>query len=112
MSRLLAVDIPSTFFGSHTNAGVATSDVGKLISTILPNIIVLAGVIFFFLILFGGFGMIIGAGHNASPQEAAKAKAALTYGLVGFLLVVSAYFILQMISTATGVPFFSYNNLN
>ena len=77
----------------------------KLISVLLPNVLILAGIIFFALILFGGFGMIVGAGKEANPQAAAKSKAAVTYGLIGFLLVISAFFILQIIGVITGVNF-------
>lgn len=81
------------------------TDIGSLISTLLPNLLILAGVIFFILILAGGLGMIIGAGGESSPQAAAKSKAAVTYAVVGFLLVVSAYFILQAVGVITGINF-------
>ncbi len=80
-----------------------------LISILLPNILVLAGVIFFGLIVAGGWSYIIGAGGEPSAQDKAKAKAAITYGVVGFLLVISAYFILQIVETVTGVKFIQPN---
>jgi hypothetical protein len=55
--------------------------------------------------------MIVGAGNEASAQDKAKAKAAFTYSLIGFLLVVSAYFILQIISTVLGIDFISPKSL-
>lgn len=109
----MIVFIPGKFLPTKWIGIVCTNSVPSvcnftpsiLISTLLPNILVLAGVIFFALILFGGFGMIVGAGKEANPQSAAKSKAAVTYGLVGFLLVISAFFILQIIETITGVDF-------
>ncbi|OGC93139.1 hypothetical protein A2876_01165 [Candidatus Amesbacteria bacterium RIFCSPHIGHO2_01_FULL_48_32b] len=92
-----AVNIPSSFFLYNPDAAGFTTP-GAIISALLPNVIILAGIIFFFLILFGGFKLIVGAGQNSSPQDAAKARAALTYGVIGFLLVVASYFILQIIS--------------
>ncbi len=76
-----------------------------LISVLLPNILILAGVIFFFLMLGGGFMMIKSAGSDGNAQDAAKAKAAVTFAVIGFLLVISAYFILQIVGTVTGVDF-------
>ena len=91
--------------GNVSNAGSCTGGIicaigklGAIISALLPNVIILAGIIFFFLILFGGFKLIVGAGQNSSPQDAAKARAALTYGVIGFLLVGASYLILQIIS--------------
>ena len=77
----------------------------QLISVLLPNVLILAGVIFFGLIFFGGFSMIAGAGKESSAQDKAKAQAAITYGVIGFLLVISAFFILQIVGTVTGINF-------
>ncbi|MDP1743811.1 MAG: hypothetical protein Q8L51_03410 [Candidatus Amesbacteria bacterium] len=78
---------------------------GKLITLWLPNALVLAGIIFFFLIIGAGWQVIMGAGSEASAQDKAKAQAALTYAIIGFLLIVSAYFILQIIGVITGINF-------
>ena len=94
------MNIPGTY-GSPFN------DIGSLVSQIVPNVLVIAGVIFFLLILGGGFAMIQSAGSESNPQQTAKAKAAVTYALIGFLLVVSAYFILQIVNIWVG-----YNVLN
>jgi hypothetical protein len=78
--------------------GSPFKDIGSLISTLLPNVIVLAGVILFGIILYGSFKLIIEAGKNQSPQAIQKAKDYLTFGVIGFLIVFSAYFILQIVS--------------
>lgn len=100
------VIIPSNFFNTIV-AKTPFNTVGQLISVVLPNVLVIAGVIFFILLLGSGIAMVFSAGGESSPQSAAKAKAAVTYSLIGFLLVISAYFILQIISTITGVNFFN-----
>jgi hypothetical protein len=103
---LAQVPLKDTFFGVNTGAEkLAGGDINNFISTLLPNILVVAGVIFFILILGGGFSMIQSAGGQGSPQDAAKARSAITFALIGFLLVVSAYFILQVIGAITGVDF-------
>jgi hypothetical protein len=104
-SSPLAFNIQNAFFNQAPTLRTPAGTPGGLISLILPNIIMVAGVIFFILILFGGFSMIVSAGKQSSPQEAARAKNALTYGVIGFLLVVTAYFILQIISTVFGINF-------
>lgn len=80
-------------------------DIGQTISLFLPNIIGLAAIIMFFLMIGAGFSMITNAGNEASAQDKAKAKAAFTYSLVGFLLVVSSYFILQIVGYILGLDF-------
>lgn len=106
--KLLAISISTEFFSGQPGAAKINS-VGALVSVLLPNAIIAAGVIFFILMVLGAFGMIASAGREANPQLTAKAKAAVTYGFVGFLIVVTSYFILQLVSTATGV---NLNNPN
>lgn len=121
----LAISIPTKFYktgapGIYTTFCQAREEagdyscisLGELITTLLPNVLVVAGVIFFLLILGGGFALVVGAGGEGNAQSAAKAKAAVTYGVVGFLLVVGAYFILQMVGVLTGVNFINPTSLN
>lgn len=121
MRTLLAdINVTEKFFGSntpHTSPWWTTlcggdprcnQGPGILISTLLPNILIFAGVIFFGLIIGGGFSMIAGAGKEENAQDKAKAQGAITYGVIGFLLVISAYFILQIIGvvlTGSGTTF-------
>lgn len=93
----------SNLFANHSRAGILASTPASLISYLLPNVMALAGIIFFFMILGAGFMMVKNAGGSPSAQDTAKAKSALTMGVVGFLLVVSSYFILQIVAAITGV---------
>lgn len=109
------VNIPNIFLPAAWKTALSCTPLScefppsALISILLPNVLILAGVIFFGLIIAGGWGYLVGAGGEPSAQDKAKAKAALTYGVVGFLLVISAYFILQIIETVTGVKFIQPN---
>lgn len=103
--KLLAVDIKNTFFNSHPNTAKIANNPGDLLSSLLPNIMIVAGIIFFILILLAGFNMVVGAGKDKSPQEAARARSTLTYAVAGFLIVIAAYFILQIIGATLGIDF-------
>jgi len=103
--KLLAINIQNTFFNSHPGAKKIAQTPGDLLSSLLPNIMVVAGIILFFLIVFSGFSLVIGAGKDKSPQDAARARNALTYAVAGFLLVITAYFILQIIGATLGIDF-------
>ena len=111
--RLLAqVDIPSNILGGVGSrlytalcvGGPACKEAttGMLLTLWLPNALIIAGVIFFFLIIGAGWQVIGGAGNEASAQDKAKAQSALTYAVIGFLLIVSVYFILQIVVFVTG----------
>ena len=111
-SPVLAVNIPRNFLPPKWSKMLCAPAAPQcdfppsvLISVLLPNILILAGVIFFFLMLGGGFMMIKSAGGDANAQDTAKAKNAVTFAVIGFLLVISAYFILQIVGTVTGVDF-------
>lgn len=96
---------------NYTRTGNYNFPIGQLISIVLPNVLVLAGAIFFILILAGGVGMVAGAGKESSAQDKAKAQGAITYGVIGFLLVISAYFILQIVGKIIGVDFINPGNI-
>lgn len=100
---MAAFDIFNTFSQGGTASVPRT--VGELVSRLLPNVIVAAGVVFFILIVFFGIGVIKAAGNAGDAKSTAQAKAALTWSVIGFLLVVSAFFILQIASTLTGINF-------
>lgn len=85
--------------------GIATSgfkSIGHLISTLLPNIYILAGVILFFLLIGGGLVFIVNAGRD-NPEAAAKGKQAVTAALIGFLIVFASYWIIQIVQAVTGL---------
>ena len=87
-------------------------DIGSLVTSLLPNLLVLAGAIFFLLMVGAGFMKIHSAGNDANAQDTAKAKNAVTFAVIGFLLVISAYFILQIIGVITGIDFTKPTPLN
>jgi len=75
-------------------------DLGTLVSTILPNILMIAGVILFFLIIAGGF-MVVSSAGNAEKTD--KGKQAITGAIIGFVIIFASYWIIQIIEIITGV---------
>lgn len=73
---------------------------GDLMTGLLPNVILFAGVIFFILVIIAGVGVVAGAGKDdAHAQE--KAKAFLTYAVIGFIIIFGAFWVLQIINYIT-----------
>jgi len=75
-------------------------DLGTIISTILPNLYILAGIILFFLIIFGGF-TIVSSGGN--PEQTQKGQQTLTGARIGFVIIFASYWIVELIQYLTGI---------
>lgn len=74
--------------------------IGGAVSVFLPKILILAGIIFFFLTVIAGVGVITGAGTD-DAQNKEKAKNFLTYAVIGFVIIFASYWIVQLISFVT-----------
>lgn len=71
-----------------------------LINTILPNIFVFAGVLLFIAIIVAGFSMLLKPDDKKNTEAG---KNAITYGITGFILLLAAYWIVQILEILTGV---------
>jgi len=60
-----------------------------------------AGIVLFIVITTGGFKLLISSG-DAKKLE--MAKKTITTGILGLVIIVSAYLILKVIEVVTGVP--------
>jgi len=74
---------------------------GVLISILLKNVYVLAGILLFVLLIFGGFSIIMGAGQG-DAKKAGQGKKVATAAAVGFLIIFASYWIIQVIQVITG----------
>lgn len=76
------------------------SSASSLINNILPNVYVAAGLIIFFMIVFGGFTIITGAGNKDKVADGTKT---ITSAIMGLLVLFASYWIIQIIQVVTGV---------
>lgn len=101
-------------FWLRDNQGIANqpafSSIGSFISTVLPNVYVIAGLILLFLLIGGGLAFIIGAGQN-NPERTAGGQKAISAALIGFLIIFASYWIIQLISFITGLDILSGGGL-
>lgn len=74
--------------------------VGQLVGILLSNSIVVAGVIFLFLVVFAGIGMLSAQGD---PQKFAQAQNIITAAIVGFILIIAAFFIVRLIEQSLSI---------
>jgi hypothetical protein len=105
MTKLAKVSIGEKFLlkpGKGIENVAAYETLGGFVSVILPNVYIIAGVVLFGLLLFGGFGIIMGAGQD-DPEKVQKGQKALTMAIIGFLIIFASYWIIQIIETVTGL---------
>jgi hypothetical protein len=79
---------------------------GALITIILKNVFMLAGVLLLVMIILGGVSYISGAGNN-DPKKTAAAKQTMTNAIIGFLIIFTSYWIIKIIETITGLKIIS-----
>jgi hypothetical protein len=106
MESKIAINI-GTEFGAEIGRVIG---IGGIVTAVLSNAVTIAGVILFFLIVVGGFMMIAGSGNN-NPQQVAQGRQAVTAALIGFLIVFTAYWIVEIIGFITGVDIFNPGNV-
>ncbi|MCR4263771.1 MAG: hypothetical protein NUV98_03585 [Candidatus Roizmanbacteria bacterium] len=82
------------------------STIGALVSTLLPNLLIFAGVILMVYIVIAGFNMIRSSG-SGDAEAAGKAKQTLTYGIIGFVIIFTAALVIQLIEYLTGINIFN-----
>ena len=73
---------------------------GDIVNVVVRNSFVAAGVISFILLIFGAFQIIVAAG-DAKKME--KAQSIITSSVVGLLVVVGSFWIIQIIQRITGI---------
>jgi len=93
-----AVDI-GAIFGPATS-GYTT--VNSLVNVITHNLLTVAGIIAFLGVVFAGIRMIQSAG-DAKAQE--QSQGALTAAVIGLLIILGAYFILEIAKVIVGFDF-------
>lgn len=87
----IGVGTPSTGFEGNF---------GELISTLITYAIMFAGIIALFFIVLGGFNYIT-AGDDAEKAEGARKT--ITNGVIGLIIVASAFIIFRLIVNIVGL---------
>ena len=80
-----------------------STNVGGIITIILPYLFVIAGLLLLFYLIYGGFHMMIAANDE---KGLAEAKGKITNALVGFLLLFISYWLVQILGHIFGIAIF------
>ncbi len=76
------------------------NNIADLINRILPFFITAAGIILFFVFIWGGYDFISSQG-NAEKIKSAQAK--ITTGIIGFVLLIVSYLLVRLIVRIFGL---------
>ena len=77
-------------------------DIGSLVTVVVKNAFVVAGLIMFALLVFGGFGMIV-AGSSGDAKKLEEGQKAITGAVIGLLVIVGSFWIMQIVEKLTGL---------
>jgi len=91
----LAVNIKDSFPLAHFD------NVGSLVSVLLKNAFIVAGLLLFFVLIFSGLKYILSGGNKENIQ---KAGASITNALLGLIIVFVSYWIVVIIEILTSIP--------
>ena len=94
-----AVDIGDVKLGGTTTLGTAFADVGELLTRVVYVFLAIAALIFLLMTVWGGFKYLSAGGD---PKSAAAARETITGALIGLLIIVVSFFIIQVILNAVG----------
>lgn len=98
MERVYADVIFKDAFPTITKFGT----LGDFTNVIVRNAFVLAGVISFVLLIFGGFSIIVGAGAG-DTKKIDQGRQAMVGAVFGLIIVIASVWIVQIVETITGM---------
>ena len=76
------------------------NNLGDIISIVLKFIIPLGGIILFFVLVISGIGIMTSAGN---PEKLKTAGARITTAIIGFVLLILTYVIINFVSKIFGL---------
>jgi hypothetical protein len=97
---LAEVNLGSAY--SPANALGANPTLSTLVNPIIANVLIISGIAAFLSILFAGFAFITANGDKTKTTQASQA---LTYGIIGLVVVVAAFLITRIMGAILGFKF-------
>ena len=86
--------------------GGSSAQLGQFLTPIITNVLIASGVFALFVMIFAAFNYITGGGDK---NKIAQAQNMLNYGILGLILVVTAYVITRIIGALVGFDFLNQN---
>ena len=103
MERILAsYPVPTVALSDVFAPASSFPTIGSLVTVIIKNAFMFAGIIFLILLIFGGFSFIVSAG-SGDAKKMDQGKQAITASVTGLIIIFASYWIIQIIEIITGV---------
>jgi hypothetical protein len=100
-NHLLAINLGSVYQpGNAAVSGGATITLSTLVNPLIANVLIISGVVAFFVIFLAGFNYITAGGDKGKTEQAQQM---LNYGVLGIIVVAVAYLITNLIGTQLGI---------
>jgi len=103
LAPVLAQDIDLNPTGQFADLGNIT--IGGIVSALIKLILIIAALVFFFILVIGGIRWIVSGGDKAGTEAA---RAQITNALIGLVIVFAAWAILQMIRIFFGIDILQF----
>lgn len=97
-------DIPLKPPANSVFSDLGDLTVGRIITGLVQLIMVVAAIVFFFILVIGGIKWIASGGDKAQTEGA---RNQITAALVGLVIVFAAWAILQLVKSFFGIDIFS-----
>ena len=79
---------------------VGYTNIADIINNVVPFIMALAGIILFFVLMWGGLDYVTSQG---APEKLKTANAKITAGVIGFVLLVLSFLITRILAYIFGI---------
>lgn len=87
--------------GCVSDSGVATvQGIGCLLANVLSVALTVLGIVGFIMIIYAAFNMMIMGGNSQATE---KSKNTITFAIIGVILALSSFIIINLISSFTGI---------
>lgn len=100
LSTVLAASETAIDLNTTTGMNIPTWTFPQLISWAVTAVLVVAGLIFFFMLLLGGVKWIMSGGDKAGTESA---RNQITAALIGLIIVFSAWAIARLLQTVFNI---------
>lgn len=83
--------------------GGSGAQISNLLNPLIYNFLIISGLVAFLVIIFAGFTYITAGGDKGKVE---MAQNSINYGIIGLILVVTAFLITRIIGSIFGFDFF------
>lgn len=100
MAKLAQLQVGGYTINYPANFKFAGGTIGDILGAAMPYIFGFIGLIFLFVLISGGFDLLLSGGN---PKKIESAQGKITTALIGLVIALAAYWIVQILETLFGL---------